>query len=77
VVNGADPQKFGFMEVDRLGDVTVIQAINLNISDCYWIIYAPDIPPSDAALDGAGGGGFERGLRHARHIEGPWYSVTF
>jgi hypothetical protein len=74
VVNGADPEKFGYMDVYRHEGWTVIQAINLNISDCYWIIYSPGVEPSAWASEG---GGWDWGLRHASHIEGPWYSAVF
>lgn len=75
VVNGADPEQFGFMDVYRLTDLTVIQAINLNISDCYWVIYSPDMPPSETNLESAGG--LDWGLRHATRVQGPWYAVVF
>ena len=74
VLDGADPESFGYMGVYRFEEGTVIQAINLNISDCYWVIYSPGVDPSKWTEEG---GGLDWGLRHASHIQGSWYSAVF
>lgn len=73
VVNGADPEHFGFMDVYREQRWTVIQAVNFSIGDCYWIIYSPDVFPSEEAA--TGGSVLHQRLWKVKHIWGPWYSL--
>ena len=71
VVNGADPEQFGFMDAYRDPQWTVIQAVNFSIGDCYWIIHSEVMVPSEE-----NGPAFLTGrLWKVVHIWGPWYSL--
>lgn len=64
----AGPDNPFFRESSDEDPITLIGAVNVSISDYYWVIHAPH---ADGRRLQRGPGGFE--YDWARHVRGPWY----
>jgi hypothetical protein len=63
------------MGVQRDGTRTVIQASNLSISDCYWLIH-DELEPTTDELFADDSLSFPRHGARPRHVFGPWYALV-
>jgi hypothetical protein len=75
VLDGAHAERNGFMGVQHRGSRTVIQARNLSISDCYWLIHDEREPSAEELFDDDSLS-FPRHGARPRHVFGPWYALV-
>jgi hypothetical protein len=75
VLRGADAESNGFMGAQHDGTRTVIQASNLSISDCYWLIY-DEREPTTEELFADDSLSFPRHGARPWHVFGPWYALV-